>query len=79
MKASELIRELKSSIAALGDQEVAFSCDNLEDIQTPIWIDGIGSYGDEEKQQYYILVICGECQYNAQREKLLADEFEGED
>lgn len=65
VKASDLISALQGDIAVFGDQEIAFSCDDLDE---PIWIDGVGVYVKENNKRF-ILLVCGECHHRAMGEK----------
>lgn len=78
MKLSELITDLKSHLAAFGDEEVYFQCDDLdEEIEGGmIWIDGLGAYSDIEKKEHRTLLICGECHHASIAEKHM---FDGQD
>jgi len=75
MKLSEAIRKLQASLEIFGDDELAFSCDELEEDE-PRWIDGIGSYVDDRdpaNPKRYALVVCGTCHHQAMADKHMFD------
>jgi hypothetical protein len=71
MKASEIIENLQRDIEFFGDQEVAFTCDDVEDGE-PQGIGGFGFYSGKDGEKATLLV-CGDCHHRAVGEKHMFD------
>lgn len=70
MKVSELIWELQNDLAVFGDNEVVFSCDDLDE---EIPISAIGYLTDKDGK-HFTMIICAECAYQSSIEKHMFDD-----